>query len=143
MTNAEKTRSRKREKEITDNSRCLQLLSFRVVFMANLTRAPLTYLNGGKDAPRRARARLRSRLSRYLEEDDARDRVLNAISFSSSYVARCLVNDTIPYLCPTKRDSIKTEVVIKILSLTKISRSFLPKNEHSSFKKCLFSTCKA
>lgn len=49
--------------------------------MADLTWTPLTYLNGGKDAPLRTKARLRSRLSRYRERDDAHARVLNAFFF--------------------------------------------------------------
>lgn len=94
-------KEREREKKITDNSRCLQSLSFRVVFMANLTWTPLTYLNGGKDAPLRAKARLRSRLSRYI----ARETMLmpgslmlsSSFFFWSSCVTRCPGNGAIPH----------------------------------------------
>jgi len=54
---------KRREKEITDNSWCLRTPSFQVAFMADLTRIPLTYLNGRS-------ARERDYACVYREKDD-------------------------------------------------------------------------
>jgi hypothetical protein len=75
-------RSRKREGERErkrdDNTRCLRSPSFRVVFMAGLTRTPLTYLNGGKDARERDYARLYLDIAKKMVLSV---RVFNATSF--------------------------------------------------------------